>query len=450
MGTGDFFSVLGPVFRSNSKWSIEPNVPALGTNEDPYEVVEQFYNFWRNFKTWREYTAGEEEFKLDDAETREEKRWMERQNKKLTKQLKKEEYSRLMAMVELAYKNDPRVARWRKEQEEEKQRKKDERKAAKRARKEEAEREVREEQERKAAIARAEEEAKDAAKKDAAAQNKQLRKKRPLLRKACRAARDAHDENKTKNPFNPQDEHVEALCKFLDLPQMNKLLRAFKDGNGPHEFRDMLVLHKLISADDVYFISPIEVVTVTKKPVPKPQAPVEKEQEQEPDKEEPTQVSNPKVWTPEEITALTKALAKFPVGTRDRYEKVAEIVSTRTVKEIIAQTNLAKSETAKEQVITKQDAFTRFKQTKKEPKMQNTSEPSPSVVETETQPTATAAPEEWSPDEQKLLEAAMKKYNAKETDRWTKIAGEVPGRSKADCVKRYKYLVEFFKQQQKK
>ena len=103
-----------------------------------------------------------------------------------------------------------------------------------------------------------------------------------------------------------------------------------------------------------------------------------------------------------------------------------------------------------EQVITKQDAFTRFKQTKKEPKQQNTSEPSPSVVETETQPAATAAPEEWSPDEQKLLEAAMKKYNAKETDRWTKIAGEVPGRSKADCVKRYKYLVEFFKQQQKK
>merc|ERR1712130_896932 len=248
----------------------------------------------------------------DDAETREEKRWMERQNKKMTKQRKKEE-----------------------------------RKAAKRARKEEAEREVREEEERKAAIARAEEEAREAAKKDAAAQNKQLRKKRPLLRKACRAARDAHEEDKTKNPFNPRDEHVEALCKSLDLPQMNKLLRAFKDGNGAHEFRDLLITYKLISADDVYFTSPIEVVSVSKKPVPKPQPPVEKEQEQEPDKEEPVQESAPKAWTPEEITALTKALAKFPVGTRDRYEKVAEIVNTRTVKEIIAQTNLAKSETAK-------------------------------------------------------------------------------------------------------
>merc|ERR1712137_628509 len=176
------------------------------------------------------------------------------------------------------------------------------------------------------------------------------------------------------------------------------------------------------------------VAVVAKKPAPKPQPVVEKEKEQEPDKEEPAQESASKAWTPEEITALTKALTKFPVGTRDRYEKVATLVGTRSVKEVIAQTNLAKSETAKEQVITKQDA----------------SEPSPSVVETETQPAATAAPEEWSPDEQKLLEAAMKKYNAKETDRWTKIAGEVPGRSKADCVKRYKYLVEFFKQQQKK
>merc|ERR1712032_1125654 len=190
-------------------------------------------------------------------------------------------------------------------------------------------------------------------------------------------------------------------------------------------------------------------VVVSKKPTPKPQPPAEKEQE-----EEPVQQSPSKAWTPEEITALTKALAKFPVGTRDRYERVADIVSTRTVKEIIAQTNLAKSETAKEQVITKQDAFTRFKQTKKEPKQQNVSEPSPSVVEptpvpVKEEPTAPVAPEEWSPEEQKLLEAAMKKYNAKETDRWTKIAGEVPGRSKADCVKRYKYLVEFFKSQQK-
>merc|ERR1712137_532785 len=351
---------------------------------------------------------------------------------------------------------DPRVIQFRKEQEEEKQRKRDERKAAKLARKAEAEREMREEQEAKEAALRAEEEARENAKKDAAAQNKLLRKKRPLLRKACRVAHDAHVEDKAKNPFYPKDEHVEALCKSLDLPQMNKLLRAFKEGNGAHEFRDLLVLLKLIDADDVYFSAPIErVAVVAKKPAPKPQPVVEKEKEQEPDKEEPAQESASKAWTPEEITALTKALTKFPVGTRDRYEKVATLVGTRSVKEVIAQTNLAKSETAKEQVITKQDAFTRFKQTKKEPKMQNTSEPSPSVIETPTpvqeEPKpSSAAPEDWSPEEQKLLEAAMKKYNAKETDRWNKIASEVPSRSKTDCVKRYKYLVEFFKSQQKK
>ena len=44
----------------------------------------------------------------------------------------------------------------------------------------------------------------------------------------------------------------------------------------------------------------------------------------------------------------------------------------------------------------------------------------------------------------------MKKFGAKEGDRWAKIANELPGRTKEECVERYKYLVEFFKQQQAK
>lgn len=114
--------------------------------------------------------------------------------------------------------------------------------------------------------------------------------------------------------------------------------------------------------------------------------------------------------------------------------------------------------------MTKQDAFQRFKETKKEAKVVK-KEAEPTViplpqqdtksVPVEKEPKSTdssssVGPENWSPEEQKLLEGAMKKFTSKEGDRWNKIAGEIPGRSKQDCVERYKYLVEFFKRQQKK
>lgn len=47
-----------------------------------------------------------------------------------------------------------------------------------------------------------------------------------------------------------------------------------------------------------------------------------------------------------------------------------------------------------------------------------------------------AAP--WTTEEQKLLEQALKTYAVSTPERWEKIAAAVPGRSKKDCMKRYK------------
>ncbi len=47
-----------------------------------------------------------------------------------------------------------------------------------------------------------------------------------------------------------------------------------------------------------------------------------------------------------------------------------------------------------------------------------------------------AAP--WTTEEQKLLEQALKTYPVSTPERWEKIAAAVPGRSKKDCMKRYK------------
>merc|ERR1711943_12766 len=191
--------------------------------DDDIESVFNFYEFWRNFKSWREFSAGEEEFDLEEAECREEKRWMERENKKLTKKMKKEE------------------------QEKEKLRKKAERKAAKIRRREEANREAREEQERK------ENEA-----KQRAIENKQIRKKRPQLRKICRLAREEHDSDPINNPFNPLEEHVEILCKEMNLKQFNVLIKSLQNENGPSSFRNMIIEYNVITPDDSYGLNSLE------------------------------------------------------------------------------------------------------------------------------------------------------------------------------------------------
>jgi DnaJ family protein C protein 2 len=51
----------------------------------------------------------------------------------------------------------------------------------------------------------------------------------------------------------------------------------------------------------------------------------------------------------------------------------------------------------------------------------------------------------WTTTEQQLLEQALKTYPASTPERWDKIAECIPNRSKKECIKRYKELVETVK-----
>lgn len=87
--------------------------------------MNKFYDFWFNFESWREFHH-EEEYDLEEAESRYEKRYMEKENKKLTSKLIKKEKQRIKNLVTLAYQNDPRIIAHHKKIEEEKQKKKEE------------------------------------------------------------------------------------------------------------------------------------------------------------------------------------------------------------------------------------------------------------------------------------------------------------------------------------
>lgn len=56
-------------------------VPVLGDMSTSDNDVNSFYDFWLSFKSWRDF-AYLDEHKVESANSREEKRWMIRENQK--------------------------------------------------------------------------------------------------------------------------------------------------------------------------------------------------------------------------------------------------------------------------------------------------------------------------------------------------------------------------------
>lgn len=177
----DFFELYGPVFARNSIWSVRQPTPPLGDDKSEGKLVDRFYDFWLSFKSWREF-PNEEQYDLEEAESRDERRWMDRMNQKIQAQAKREESSRIRTLVEQAMESDPRIQRIRKAKE-------DERLAKKRAKEEIKRKAMEEEERRKLEKIQAEERRiaqelalKEKAKKDKEVQKKNLKKLRKKIR----------------------------------------------------------------------------------------------------------------------------------------------------------------------------------------------------------------------------------------------------------------------------
>lgn len=151
---GDFFTIYTPVFEKESRFSKIPGVPALGTLESPRDQVEQFYEFWFNFDSWRTFERLDEE-DPDAGDCREEKRYIDRKNKAQRQKYKKEDIARVNKLVEQAFAADPRIRKFKEEDKTARDAKKNERLAAQKA----AELEAKKAQEEEAAAKAAAEEA---------------------------------------------------------------------------------------------------------------------------------------------------------------------------------------------------------------------------------------------------------------------------------------------------
>lgn len=463
----DFFDLYGPVFLRNARFSKRKPVPKLGGPKDSDETVRNFYSFWFEFDSWRDFSdVGEHN--LDDAESRDERRWMESQNKKAVTKAKRTEVARLNDLVTRSYTRDPRVQRMKAAEAEAKRLAREEveakRKAAELERqKAEEERKAREEAEAAAAEARR---AAEKARKEA--EKRAVRRVRNELRERVEAG--------TKGRMEPED--VDWLWEFRKSDASAIVLAVL----GQENF-DALVEASLAGANAAEYNFPELPVAAYKElwnafSEAKDEEKKKKELEERAQKlasgelKEKTETKrkagakkeNP--WTPEELSMLSKGTSKFPGGTRNRWQVVADFVNTlkqpipRTPEECIKMANMLQDESAAKRLVgvSAFDMSVKMaghldKSTKKEMKAAVESGLSAAEIaaklatknkETEEKPTEKNDQDVWTPEQQTALEAALRKFPAsmEKLERWNSIAAAVPGKTRAQCINRFKEIRE--------
>lgn len=454
--------------------------------------VEKFYNFWYSFESWREYSYLDEEDK-DKGQDRDERRWIDKQNKAVRIKRKKEEMSRIRALVDLAYNNDPRIVRIKNEEKEKKQAAKRARMSAVQAQRAEEERVLKEAQLAKEKAEQAEQKRIEQIRLEKEQQKRALKKERKILRDLAKENNyySTSDKEKIKNM-----EGVEKICemlKHLELQSFNKDLAT----GGRNSFVKMLK-----QTEDKLEEERLAVFGVNKTVAAAQQAQQAKQASAV------KSVDKNAMWCPENMQVLIKAVNLFPAGTVQRWEVIANYLNQHC-------TNLSNRKFAARDVLNKakdlqssdfakndlkaqanENAFESFEKTKKELKIVDNAEISmidendtasnkkakkpqingtiskdtektnghataaekndkakasngpvaPAAATPAPAPSAAAAatttPSTWSKDEQALLEQAMKTYPVSTPDRWDRIAECIPNRSKKDCLRRVKELVD--------
>lgn len=128
---GGFFKLWSPVFASEGRFSKSQPVPPLGDDDSTKDHVNEFYNFWYNFDSWRSFEYQDEDVP-DDNENRDQKRHVERKNNNARKKKKTEDTARLRNLVDECMAGDERIKKFRKEERAGKDKKRLDREAAER------------------------------------------------------------------------------------------------------------------------------------------------------------------------------------------------------------------------------------------------------------------------------------------------------------------------------
>lgn len=143
-------------------------------------------------------------------------------------------------------------------------------------------------------------------------------------------------------------------------------------------------------------------------------------------------------WIEEEIALLVKAANLFPAGTNRRWFQVCQYINDhnrerlpKTEKEVIKQAKLRAAQVTAGVLAEKQQKLAL-----------------PKVLTSATTTNGAGRPgttiDDWTLDEQMKFEKALKEIPTADPQRWERIA-EATGKTKKECVQRYKKIVEMLK-----
>ncbi|KAG7169401.1 DnaJ subfamily C member 2-like [Homarus americanus] len=402
----NFFEVFTPVLERNARWSTRKHVPSLGKPDDPKQKVDRFYGFWYDFESWREFSYLDEEEK-EKGQDREERRWIEKQNKVERARRRKEEMARLRRLVDNTYACDSRIAKFKEDEKERRLAHKKAKAEAIRQKVEEEERirrEAEEAERKKREAEEAEQRAKqEVEKKEREALKKAFKKERKTLRSLCK------DNNYYTNNESDRVQvmtDVELLCEALELVKIEELNKELSQA-GKDQAKGRGVLMKEV-----------------------------------------TEVRNQIKREREEVAAAASRGGSGSGG-EGSWDVVAEYINQHTTTNIVRH---AKEVLSKAKELQHSDQHMREAANKNAYHSMEKSQAKPTISD------ATASqrfdtPQEmlgmntmaWGAEEQRLLEQALKTYPVSTQDRWDRIAECVPNRTKKDCMRRYKELVEMVK-----
>lgn len=310
-----FYKTFGPVFERNKRWSVKQNVPSLGNDASTRSQVEAFYGYWYNFNSWREFSYLDEEDK-EKGENRDERRWLDRQNKAARQQRRKVENQRIRQLVDNAYSCDPRVAKFR---EEDKQRRLD----MKKARQDEIRQKIEREEAERARIEGEERAKKVAAEEEEKRKRLEEKKQREQAKKEVKKIVKGLEEIFKANEYfvsNPKDKvrHIEDLDR---ITKMLSLVEVKEFKSEMEQFDDFTTRQNL-------FLKRVDRVNGI----------VEEEKRQSLAKPSATnnETSKPKVaqWTEDEIKLLVKSVSMFPAGTKDRWDVIAKYMAQHSTNKV--------------------------------------------------------------------------------------------------------------------
>lgn len=149
----------------------------------------------------------------------------------------------------------------------------------------------------------------------------------------------------------------------------------------------------------------------------------------------PIQQNSDKPWSEAEKLTLIKAIQKYPAGVVDRWSVIAQCVGRSA------------ADCSKMEKTLKASHFKlKIDPTNQVKKKTTQTEISDSIItQRSVEDDSLSSTRQWSQNQQKQLEDALRQFGKEIPDRWDKIASCVDGKSKEECIQRVKQICQTIK-----